>query len=95
MADHSSDTIITGVIGEVVHVIGLRVIENALEDEGYEVVFLDVQTQPVEFFDAAVETGADCIVVSSMSGHAPDLCENFHRKAVDAGLNDFLLYLGG
>ncbi|MFB6311734.1 MAG: methylaspartate mutase subunit S [Salinirussus sp.] len=88
-------TVVTGVIGDDIHVVGLRVIEHALEDAGYEVVSLGVQTPADEFLEAAVETAADAIVVSSMSGHAREVCQGFGGRAAEYGLEDVPLYLGG
>lgn len=97
MGDANADrpTVVTGVIGDDIHVVGLRVIEHALEDAGYVVVSLGVQTPAEEFLEAAVETGADAIVVSSMSGHAREVCRGFGSRAAEYGLEDVRLYLGG
>lgn len=88
-------TIITGVIGDDVHNIGIKVIEHALKHEGYSVVPLGIRIQDEEFVAAAVETKADAIFVSSLSGHARALATTLRDKCVEAGLNDVLLYIGG
>lgn len=87
--------VVTGVVGDDSHVVGIRLIEQALEDAGFEVVSLGVQTPPKEFFEAALETDADAILVSSMSGHAKALCKGFRAKTREYGLDDIVLYLGG
>lgn len=88
-------TVVTGVVGDDSHVVGIRLIEQALEDAGFDIVSLGVQTPPEEFFEAAVETDADAILVSSMSGHAKALCKGFRAKTREYGLDDIVLYLGG
>ena len=86
---------VTGVIGEDVHVVGIRVIENALSDSGFKVHSLGAQVSQEEFIQAALETNADAILVSSLSGHAEILVHTFRDKCVEAGLGDIILYIGG
>jgi methylaspartate mutase sigma subunit len=88
-------TIVTGVIGDDVHNIGIKVIEHALKHKGYIVVTLGIRIADEEFVAAAVETKADAILVSSLSGHARALATALRDKCVEAGLNDILLYIGG
>jgi methylaspartate mutase sigma subunit len=87
--------IITGTIGDDIHSFGIKVIEHALSDGGFHVVPLGIQTSQEDFIEAAVETNADAIMVSSMSGHARLLCEGMRDKCLEAGLKDIVLYLGG
>jgi methylaspartate mutase sigma subunit len=88
-------TIVTGVIGDDVHNIGIKVIEHALKHEGYTVVSLGIRIPDEEFVAAAVETKADAIFVSSLSGHARALATGLRDKCIEAGLNNILLYIGG
>jgi methylaspartate mutase sigma subunit len=69
----SKGTVVTGVIGEDVHVIGIRILEYALGEAGFKVVPLGSQVTQKEFINAAMETNADAIMVSSLSGHAEAL----------------------
>lgn len=91
----SKGTLITGVIGDDVHVIGMRILGYALRDAGFKVVSLGGQVSQEEFINAAVETKADAILVSSLSGHANILVPGLREKCIEAGLTDILLYLGG
>jgi methylaspartate mutase sigma subunit len=88
-------TLVTGVIGDDVHVIGIRILEHALRDAGFKVVSLGGQVSQEEFINAAIETKADAILVSSLSGHAKLFASGLRAKCVEAGLTDILLYLGG
>lgn len=88
-------TVVTGVIGDDVHVIGIRILEHALREAGFRVVALGVQISQKEFIDAAVETNADAILISSLSGHAKILIPELRGKCTEAGLSGILLYLGG
>lgn len=87
--------LVTGVIGEDVHVTGIRILEHALRNAGFKVHSLGIHNTPEDFIDAAVETKADVIMVSSLAGHARLLVEGFRDKCVEAGLDNILLYLGG
>ena len=88
-------TLVTGVIGDDVHIMGLRILEHALREAGYKVVSLGIQVSQEKFIEAAMETKADVIMVSSLGGHAKLLCEGFRNKCTEAGLKDILLYIGG
>jgi methylaspartate mutase sigma subunit len=91
----SKGTVVTGVIGDDVHVVGIRLLEHALKHAGYKVVPLGVQVSQEEFINAAIETGANAIMVSSLSGHAQMLVPGFREKCIEAGLVNMVLYLGG
>lgn len=91
----SLPTIITGVIGADAHIVGNRIIQKVLEQEGFKVVGLGALTPADEFIKAAIETNAAAIVISSLYGHAELDCEGFRDKCREAGLQDILLYIGG
>lgn len=93
--DNPKGTVITGVIGEDVHIVGIRIMEYALGQAGFHVVPLGSQVSQKEYIEAALETRADAIFVSSLSGHAETLVPGLREKCLEAGLNDVLLYLGG
>lgn len=87
--------IVTGVIGEDVHIVGIRIIEHALNDSGFNVHSLGGQVSQEEFINAALETNADAILISSFSGHAEILVRSFREKCDEAGLDNIILYIGG
>lgn len=91
----SLPTIITGVIGADAHIVGNRIVQKVLEQEGFKVVGLGALTPADEFIKAAIETNAAAIVISSLYGHAELDCEGFRDKCREAGLQDILLYIGG
>jgi methylaspartate mutase sigma subunit len=88
-------TIVTGVVGEDIHVMGIRLVEHALRGAGATVVSLGVMTPVKEFVDAAVETAADAVVISSSNGHAAISCDGIHDAFAEAGLGELPLYIGG
>ena len=92
---NAKGTLVTGLIGEDVHIAGIRILEHALRKAGFEVVALGAQVSQEEFVGAAVESKADAILVSSLSGHADALVPGLREKCDEAGLRGIRLYLGG
>ena len=88
-------TIVTGVIGADVHAVGNRIVAMALEEAGFNVVNLGVMVSQEEYVNAAVETNADAIAVSSLYGHGEIDCQGLREKCDEAGLEGILLYVGG
>ena len=88
-------TIITGVIGADAHVIGNKILTYALDDSGFHTVNLGCLISQEEFINAAIETQADAILVSSLYGMAQLDCQGLRDKCEEAGLKGILLYIGG
>lgn len=87
--------VVIGTIGSDAHVTGQFILTRALEDAGFQVIRLGACVPQEEFIEAAVETGADAILVSSLYGMAAFDCEGLREKCVEAGLQHVLLYIGG
>jgi methylaspartate mutase sigma subunit len=87
--------LVTGVIGEDVHVTGIRILEHALRNAGFKVHSRGIHNTQEDFINAAIETNADAIMISSLTGHAKLLVEGFRDKCIEAGLENILLYIGG
>ncbi len=90
-----SPTIITGTVGMDAHVIGTKILSRALRDADFNVVELGILTPPEEFIQAAIETNADAILMSSLYGMAELDVRGFKEKCVEAGLGHVILYIGG
>jgi len=88
-------TIVTGVIGADVHAVGNKILAFALENAGFNLINLGVMVAQEEFVDAAVETNADAILVSSLYGHGEIDCQGLREKCDEAGLNNIVLLVGG
>lgn len=87
--------IIIGVIGADVHAVGNTILNRAFIDAGFDVTNLGVLVPQEEFIEAAVETGADAILVSSLYGQGEIDCTGMREKCDEAGLKGILLYAGG
>jgi len=88
-------TIVIGVIGSDVHAVGNKIIDYVLTNSGFKVVNIGVLSTQEDFINAAIETNADCILISSLYGHGELDCQGLREKCDEAGLNDILLYIGG
>lgn len=88
-------TIVIGVIGADVHAVGNKIIDYALNNSGFNVVNIGVLATQEDFINAAIETDADAILVSSLYGHGEIDARGLREKCVESGLKDILLYIGG
>ncbi len=48
-----------------------------------------------DFINAAIESNAKMILVSSLYGHGEIDCRGMREKCIEAGLDDIILYVGG
>ena len=87
--------LVIGVIGADVHAVGNKILDHAFTLAGFDVTNLGVMVSQEEYIDAAIETGADAIVVSSLYGHGELDCRGLRDKCNEAGLEGILLYVGG
>lgn len=88
-------TIVIGVIGADVHAVGNKIIEYTLSNVGYNVVNVGVLSSQEDFINAAIETNASLILVSSLYGHGEIDCRGMREKCIEAGIGDIFLYVGG
>jgi methylaspartate mutase sigma subunit len=90
-----SATIVLGVIGADCHSVGNQLLELFFTEKGFKVVNLRVMVSQQEFVDAALESDAKAILVSSLYGHAELDCEGLRDRLTESGLDDIVLYVGG
>lgn len=87
--------IVMGVIGADCHAVGNKILERFFRDSGFKVVNLGVMVSQDEYIDAAIETGAEAILVSSLYGHGEIDCQGFRERCTERGLDNIVLYVGG
>ena len=87
--------LVIGVIGADVHAVGNTILNNAFKQAGFEVINLGVMVSQEEYIQAAIESGADAILVSSLYGHGELDCAGLREKCDEAGLKGILMYVGG
>lgn len=90
-----SQTIVLGVIGADVHAVGNRILDYAFTQAGFKVINIGVLASQAEFVNAALETDAKAILVSSLYGHGELDCRGLREKCIEAGIGEILLYAGG
>lgn len=88
-------TVVIGVIGADAHAVGNKIIDLTLRNSGFDVVNLGVMVSQEEFIEAAIETSAKAILVSSLYGHGEIDCMGLREKCEEAGLKDMPLFVGG
>lgn len=91
----SDGTVVIGTIGSDCHIVGNMIISRSLEMAGFKVVQLGACVDQQEFIDAATETNANAILVSSMYGMGYFDCEGLRDKCTESGLEDIVMYIGG
>lgn len=87
--------IVLGVIGSDCHSVGNKILDAYFTEAGFNVVNLGVMVSQDEFIDAAIETDAKAILVSSLYGHGEIDCDGLREKCIEKGIDDIVLYAGG
>jgi methylaspartate mutase sigma subunit len=87
--------VVTGVVGNDIHVVANRLIDISLQARGYEVFNLGVNTYLEEFIDAVVETDADILLISSLNGEAEGWCRDLQFLRSEYELKDVVFVIGG
>ena len=95
MADEKRETIVLGVVGADCHAVGNKILERVFDEQGFKVVNLGVMVSQDEFIDAAIETNAQAILVSSLYGQGELDCEGLRERCIERGIEDIILYVGG
>lgn len=88
-------TIVIGVIGSDCHAVGNKILNHVFTREGFNVINIGVLSPQEDFINAAIETNADAILVSSLYGHGEIDCRGLRQKCDESGLKGILLYVGG
>lgn len=88
-------TLVLGTIGADIHSVGNKILDYALTEAGFNIVNLGVLVSQEEYINAAIETNADGILVSSLYGQAELDCKGLKEKCNEAGLEKVPLYIGG
>lgn len=88
-------TIVLGVIGSDCHAVGNKILNHAFTEAGFNVINIGVLSSQEDFINAAIETNASAILVSSLYGHGEMDCRGLREKCDEAGLKGIILYAGG
>ncbi|KZY35831.1 hypothetical protein A3731_02360 [Roseovarius sp. HI0049] len=91
----STYKIVLGIIGAEEQTVGNSVMAQVLTDYGFEVENIGCCDNRAALVRAAIETGADAILVSCADGLAEAECKCLRETCAASGVSDVLLYLGG
>ncbi len=87
--------VVTGVVGNDIHVVANRLIEISLKERGFEVFNLGVNTYLEEFIDAVIETDANVLLISSLNGEAEGWSRDLLFLKSRFDLDGVLFAIGG
>lgn len=87
--------VVTGVVGNDIHVVANRLIDISLQARGFEVFNLGVNTSLEEFIDAVVETDADILLISSLNGEAEGWCRDLQFLRSEYDLKENVVFVIG
>jgi methylaspartate mutase sigma subunit len=87
--------VVLGVVGHDIHAVANKIMEMALAEAGYRPYNLGTCRVIDDFVDAATETGARVVLVSSLNGEGEEACAETGERFAAAGLDDVLRYAGG
>jgi len=87
--------VVTGVVGNDIHVVANRLIDISLQERGFEVFNLGVNTYLEEFMDAVIETDADVLLISSLNGEAEGWCRDLKIIKSQYDFSKVVFMIGG
>jgi methylaspartate mutase sigma subunit len=87
--------VVTGVVGNDIHVVANRLIDISLQSRGYEVFNLGVNTYLEEFIDAVIETDSKVLLISSLNGEAEGWCRDLMILKDKYKLDNVVFVIGG
>lgn len=88
-------TIVLGVIGSDCHAVGNKILDHTITAAGFNVINIGVLSTQEDFINAAIETKAEAILVSSLYGQGEIDCKGLRQKCDEAGLKGIPLFVGG
>lgn len=94
--------VVAGTAGNDEHSVGIREIldikHGGIEKFGFKYTYLGTSVSPEKFIDAAIETGADAILVSTIITHNDTHIDNLTKisqLAIEKGVRDKLIFVAG
>lgn len=90
-----SRTVVLGVIGNDIHIVGNKVLEQCLREWGYRVLNIGANRTPKEFACAAAESDANAVLIGSLNGEALHWSRSLRTCFEEAGVGELLIYMGG
>lgn len=89
------EKVLLATVGADAHVVGINVIREAFEQEGYEVIYLRGMNLPETVAEVAAEAKADVVGVSNLLGLGLTLFPRVERRLKELGIRDDILLMAG
>lgn len=90
------EKIVMATVGADAHVVGINMVKEAIEQAGYEVIFLRGMNLPETVAEVAAETNASAIGISNLLGLGVDLFPRVDKRLKELGIRDKVaLFAGG
>ncbi len=89
------EKIVLGTVGADAHVMGINSVKDAIEQAGYEVIFLRGMNLPETVADVAAETNAAVVGISNLLGLGIDLFPRVNKRLEALGIRDKVLLIAG
>jgi methylmalonyl-CoA mutase cobalamin-binding domain/chain len=87
--------VVLATVGADAHVRGINVIREALENAGFEVVFMRGMNLPETVAEVAAETKADVLGMSNLLGLGIELFPRAGRRLMELNLRDSVTVVAG
>ncbi|MFA5849824.1 MAG: methylaspartate mutase subunit S [Bacteroidales bacterium] len=87
--------VVFGVIGDDIHVVANRILAIGLDAAGFMAINLGTHNTAEDFVEAAIESEAHAVLVSSVNGEGETWCPNFRQRFIEKGMEHIILYVGG
>ena len=94
----SKKTLVLGVIGSDCHAVGNKILDYSLSEAGFDIVNIGVLSPQEDFINAAIETNADAILVSTIITNDDVQIKNMKKindLAIEKGIRDNVMIIVG
>ncbi|QNO15895.1 cobalamin B12-binding domain-containing protein [Alkalicella caledoniensis] len=89
------EKILLATVGADAHVVGINMVKEAIEQAGYEVIFLRGMNLPETVAEVAAETKADVVGVSNLLGLGVTLFPRVDSRLKELGIRDDVVLMSG
>lgn len=89
------EKIVLATVGADAHVVGINLIKEAIEQAGYEVIFLRGMNLPETVAEIVAETKAKAVGVSNLLGMGVELFPRVDKRLKELGIRDEVVFVAG
>jgi len=89
------EKVVLATVGADAHVMGINMIKEAIEQEGYEVIFLRGMNLPETVAEIAAETKAKAVGISNLLGLGVELFPRVDKRLRELGIRDDIILVAG